>query len=154
MQGVLVKLLKFWRQPNFLLPHFLISKLLAISHNDCWLNFESYLHLSEFSLYQPKKKKIKVCPNFVVCTSVIRVCRSPTYFIHDTRENFGLGNQLETMLSLSFTNPSPVQSLSDCKPFLIAFLSRIASCCLLTRSVWVVKYWRETLEREKRRINP
>lgn len=44
------------------------------------------------------------------------------------------------MLSVSCTKPSPVQSLSDCKPFLMAFLWRIASCCLLTKSVWVVKY--------------
>lgn len=72
---------------------FLISKLLAISHIDCWLNFESYLHLSEISYYI-NKSNFKVCPNFVVCTSVIRVCRSPTYFIHDTRENFWVGESV------------------------------------------------------------
>lgn len=49
------------------------------------------------------------------------------------------------MLSLSFTKPSPVQSLSDCNPFLMAFLCRIASCCLCTKSVCVVKYSREAL---------
>lgn len=54
--------------------------------------------------------------------------------------------QFDTMLSVSFTKPSPVQSLSDCKPFLTAFLWRIASCCRCTKSVWVVKNWREYLK--------
>lgn len=58
-------------------------------------------------------------------------------------------NQLETILSVSFTKPSPVQSLSDCRPFLTAFRWLIASCCLRTNSVWVVKYWRETLMQKK-----
>jgi hypothetical protein len=54
-------------------------------------------------------------------------------------------HQLDTMLSVSLTNPSPVQSLSDCRPFLMAFLCLIASCCRCTRSVCVVKYGSETL---------
>lgn len=53
------------------------------------------------------------------------------------------------MLSVSFTNPSPVQSLSDCKPFLTAFLCWIASFWRFTKSVWVVKYCSDTLKEAK-----
>lgn len=53
--------------------------------------------------------------------------------------------QFETILSVSLTKPSPVQSLSDCRPFLTAFLCSIASRCLRTKSVWVVKYGRDAL---------
>lgn len=57
--------------------------------------------------------------------------------------------QLETMLKVSLTKPSPVQSLSDCSPFLTAFLCWIASCCILTNSVCVVKYSIEALAKTK-----
>lgn len=55
-------------------------------------------------------------------------------------------HQLDTMLSVSLTNPSPVHSLSDWRPFLMAFLCLTASCCRWTRSVCVVKYGSEALK--------
>ena len=56
-------------------------------------------------------------------------------------------HQLETMLSVSVTKPSPVQSLSDCRPSLMAFRCWIASFCRCTKSVCVVKYGRDALGR-------
>lgn len=64
----------------------------------------------------------------------------------DKRLRLNGQDQFETILSDSSTNPSPVQSLSDWRPIFIAFLCLIASCCLLTRSVWVVKYGSDALK--------
>ena len=53
--------------------------------------------------------------------------------------------QLDTMLSVSFTKPSPVHSLSDDSPLCFSLFFCSASRCMRTSSVCVVKYWREAL---------
>ncbi|KAG6548354.1 hypothetical protein Mapa_010133 [Marchantia paleacea] len=49
------------------------------------------------------------------------------------------------MVSVSFTNPSPVQSLSDERPLRTARLTLTASFCIRTNSMCVVKYSSDAL---------